>query len=135
MNKTVTKTGLGGILTFHILPYRTVKGDADAMGMAEQIKKITGRDDGWFPLHYSQRLAYTEDIEFEWADNIPDYFKLFETWWDMVKEGVSPAECYMFYIDNVPNQITYEWQEALNDAHKIWKPPSEQMPDEEAEKN
>lgn len=116
---------LYGMVAADILRYRNVERDAKAISLSNQLRDQLGRDDGAFYVLYAQRLIYTDAMHFKWHKEAPSEFTNLEAWWDMVQRGQPEAECYLYYIKNIANPVTNQWQTALDEAHKIWKPPEE----------
>jgi hypothetical protein len=129
------KSIIYGMVTLHILGFRNLKKDADVAELAQKIQDTTGREETGFMYFYAQRLNYTDYIKFDWVDDTPDEFRSLETWWEMLQAGESEATCYDYYINNVSNFVSNEWQDAINDAHTIWKPPHERTSQETNDPN
>lgn len=120
---------LDGMVTFEIFGFRNVKRDVEAQALAQRIAEETGRlEDGAFPLFYSQRLMYTDNVYFQWHPEAPPEFKNLETFWKMHSEGEPASEVYLWYINNISNFVSNQWSDALDRAHKIWKPPEQKDP-------
>jgi hypothetical protein len=125
-----------GMISADIFSFRNVKRDADTFSLVSKLRELTGRDDGGFMALYAQRLSYTDNLEFNWGEeteDIPADILAFEEFWKMYKQGEDAAVCYDYYINNIRNHIGNEWQDAVNEAHKIWKPTHQNTNDEEGE--
>jgi hypothetical protein len=113
------------MIAVDIFGYRIVKRDAEMLERSNQIKMETQRKDGDFPLVYAEISSYVDSIWFNFSNETPAEYKTISEWWDMVISGKGVSECYMFYIDNVPNPVHNLIYDAVQDAHKIWKPSTE----------
>lgn len=108
-------------------PYRNLERDSRAMSLANKLREEIGRDDGAFYMFYANRITYTVSMTFDWHDESPPEFLALETFWNMVQKGEPDTDCYMYYISNVSNPVSNQWQDALEEAHTIWKPPVEKL--------
>lgn len=118
------------MVTGEFIAYRNVGRDANVVKLVSKIQEETGREDGMFTIFYATRRVYTADLYFNWHPQTPYYYRALEDYWRMVQDGESDAECYMFYIDNIHNEVGKEWNAALEAAQYIWKPPEEGWDDE-----
>lgn len=116
-----------------IIGYRTLKNDTEVNALATKIQETTGRLETGFMYFYAQRLIYTTALHFTWHSETPEEFLALEKWWDMVRSYTDEVVCYDYYIGNVTNAIANEWQDAVNDAQIIWKPPAERKIEEDSE--
>lgn len=114
----------------YFINFRSVGNDAKVVGLSSKLQQETGRDDGMLMLYYCTRMVYTEHLEFDWHPDAPSYYTSLEEFWEMRNQGASDAELYLFYIENIHNVIGNEWNEALESATRIWKPPAENWDDE-----
>ena len=121
---------LDGMVTIEFFGFRNLKRDTDARATGERILEETGRSetDNPFALFYAQRLAYTENMYFNWHAEAPPEFKNLETFWQMHTSGEPASECYLWYIENISNVVSNQWSDAQDRAHRIWKPPEERDP-------
>lgn len=126
-------TFLHDMVSADVFRYRNVDRDSQVLSMSEQLKEQTARNDGAFFYYYAQRWIYTDSMTFAWHKEAPLEFKNLERWWDMMQKGKDPVECYDFYIKNISNPVNNAWQNALEQAHTIWKPPSEKSTDDEGD--
>lgn len=113
------------MVTGEFISYRNVGKDSDVIKLVSQLQEKTGREDGVFMILYSQRRVYTIDLKFSWHPQVPVYYKSLETWWNMVQDGESEEDCYLYYINNCHNVIGTEWSAALDEAQTMWTPPEE----------
>lgn len=125
MEQHKRQTFLHNMVAADIFKFRNVERDARAIALANQLKEQVGRDDGAFYVYYAQRVVYTDALHFDWHPEAPHEFVSLETWWSMVQSGEPEVECYLFYISNISNPVSNEWQSAVDRAHAIWKPPEE----------
>lgn len=125
------ETFLHNMVAADIFRFRNVERDSKAVAFANELRENIGRDDGAFYVFYAQRLIYTDALHFNWHEDAPPEFVNLEKWWNMVTSGASQEECYMFYIGNVSNPVSNQWQSAVERAHKLWKPPEERDDNEE----
>jgi hypothetical protein len=124
------------MVTAEIFGWRNYKRDSDVLALETRIKEETGRLEDDLAYTFAYCVSYTENLNFNWTDEAPPEATNLEVFWGMVADGVSMSECYLFYIENVANWVTNSWQQALFNAHKIWKPTAERKPtDKEAEKD
>jgi len=124
---TKKKTFLYDMVTADVFGFRNVKRDVLVIDMQERLRESTGRDDGSFTTAYSQRVVYTDQMNFQWHEDVPQELRNLQEFWDMVQSGKDEVECYLYYIDSIPNYVTNAWQKVVDDSHVIWKP-SEQRP-------
>lgn len=113
------------MVSLDIWGFRNVELDTEAIALAEKIKLTTGRDDGNFMNYYARCVKYTKNMWFSWHPDAPVEFTNLEEFWKMVLNGEDESECYLFYIKNISNPVSNEWQETVDEAHKIWKPTQE----------
>lgn len=125
MEQHKRQTFLHGMVAADIFKFRNVERDSKAVALANQLREQAGRDDGAFYVFYAQRMIYTDALHFSWHPEAPLEFKNLEKWWNMVQSGESELECYLFYVGNISNPVSNEWQTAVEAAHTIWKPPQE----------
>ncbi len=113
------------MVTVDIFGWRQVEFDLQSINMSTKIRQVTERDDGIFTLNYAQRAVYTRAMYFNFTADVPEEYKNLETWWKKISNGEDDVECYLYYIRNIPNPLTNTYQDAIEDAHKIWKPVEE----------
>ena len=116
---------LYNMVTLDIWGFRNVELDTEAIALAEKIKLVTGRDDGSFMTYYARTVKYTKAMWFRWLPETPEEYTNLEKFWNMVIQGEDEAECYLFYIKNISNPVSNDWQDTVENAHKIWKPVQE----------
>lgn len=116
---------LHGMVAADIFRFRNVKRDVQVISLSNKLREETGRDDGGFFTYYAQRIVYTDAMYFNWHEDAPIEFVSLETWWEMLQSGQSDVDCYIYYIENISNPVSNQWQDALDDAHSIWKPVEE----------
>lgn len=127
-NKLKRKSCFYNMIAVDIFGYRIVKRDAEMLELSNQIRTETQRKDGDFPLVYAEIACYVDNFYFNFSEDAPEEYKTIIEWWDMVSAGKGASECYMFYIDSVPNPIHNLIYDVVQEAHKIWKPASEKSP-------
>lgn len=114
--------------------FRNLDRDSKAYVLAQKLDDATKSLDGNVVMSYATRVFYTDEMNFDWAEEVPGEFKNLEKWWSKIVAGEPDVECYMFWRNNIPNALANMYHEALDDAHKIWKPTNERMiPDNEKE--
>ena len=116
---------LHGMVVADIFKFRNVERDSRAIALANMLREQVGRDDGAFYVYYAQRIVYSDAMHFSWHPEAPQEFQNLETFWNMVESGEPEAECYMYYIQNISNSVSNAWQNAVEAAHTLWKPPEE----------
>lgn len=116
---------LYNMVSLDIWGFRNVELDTEAMALVEKIKLTTGRDDGTFMMYYARCIKYTKGMWFNWHPEAPEEFTNLEKFWTMVLQGEDESECYLFYIKNISNPVSNEWQDTVENSHKIWKPVQE----------
>lgn len=124
---------LWGMVAADVWGFRNVLRDTTAITIQNQIKEETGRDDGDFIYYYAENIAYVQQLHFAWIDGAPQEYINLEQWWDMVTSGKGVSECYLWYIEHVPNLVHNLFRDAVNRSHKIWKPIFERANATEAE--
>lgn len=130
MTAAIRKSFFYDMVAMDIFSFRNVKKDADSMSLAQKIKEDTLRDDNLFTIYYAQRVIYIEQMYFQWDEDVPSEIRALETWWQMVSSGQDPVQCYLFYIENIPNYLSNDFNDAVVSAHTIYKPARERMPKE-----
>lgn len=114
------------MIAVDVFGFRNVERDALMVALAARLEEETGRQDGSFTMSYAERVTYTIGMYFDYDQDTPQEYRNIETWWNMVNSGTDPSECYVYYVINVPNFQTNMYGEAVDKAHMIWKPASQQ---------
>lgn len=130
LEKFLFRNGKRQMVTGEFIAYRSVGRDAEIIKLTTQLQEETKREDGMFMLHYATRRIYTLDLVFKWHPDTPLYLRNLEEYWDMVQQGVNESDLYMYYINNISNQVSEDWTSALVAAQKLWTPPEEGWDDE-----
>lgn len=116
-----------------VFRFRNIERDSAMISLANRIQEETGREDGGLFLSYAERIVYVDEMYFLFTDDVPEEYRNIETWWKMVQAGNDPSECYVWYLTNIPNAITNLFADAVDSAHTIWKPASQQTMKKEKE--
>lgn len=127
-----------GMITVEYFPFRNAAKDIGAFSLAQQLEEDTGRQEARNMMSYANRVEYTESMKFDWVKDMPEDIQAevsgIQEWWDLIEAGANPAEAYLFYLNNVPNYLTNDYNESFLNAHRIWKPTVEQTPLDESER-
>lgn len=133
--QTKRQAFLWNMVEADIVGYRNIELDAAMIALSEKVREKTGRDDGSFMVYYAMRVTYVANLTFVWEEGAPEEYTNLERWWDMVLRGDPVEECYLYYIRNLSNVVTNQFQDALERAHTIWKPAHEIMLEENSDPN
>lgn len=130
----VTKSFLDGQVTAEFWPFLTVRRDAVAAAAYNKVDE-NGVNDGVYTYRIMRFMAYTMNMQFKWNKNASPYVKALEKWWNMVQEGKSDLETYMFGTEYVPAEVWDDFHDAYREALNINKPAREEETLEEEEEN
>lgn len=124
-----------GQITAAFFPYETFALDAEALALSEKLKEKLARIKKPYEGSYAlcELSVYTKVMVFNWSSDVPQEYRNFETWWKMVQDGEPFEKAFVFYADNVHNQMVQMWWKAKLKAHEIWKPSDEKSPNQQNE--
>lgn len=97
-------------------------------------------------------VIYTKAQRFQWTNQVPEEYRNFEEFWDMVQSGIEPKKWFEFFAAQVPYSLVIGarggvvpkpdgkgsdfvprvmgWQDALRTALTIWRPVEERPPED-----
>jgi hypothetical protein len=118
-----THTFFHGMITVDFPDTRTYGRDYKAERLEHELRKSLERFDDNLLEQYSEVTEYSDEMTFHWLDDVPGMYRTIETWWNMRQAGKSKADCYLFYCNNVPNEISLEFIKAMRNAFQPYRPP------------
>lgn len=123
-----SRTFFHGQITAEFPPCRNYGRDYQAERLEHELRKTLNRFDDNLLNRYSEVAEYTERMDFNWFSDVPEFYKSIETWYNMREAGKGKADCYLYYLNNVPNEVSVAFIQAMLDAFQPYQPP-ENRPD------
>lgn len=124
-------------ITLEIFPFRNGRRDVQMVSIIEKVKQATGETYGAYLAFYAMRLAYTDNVETNFTDEILEeqpYLANVTDWWDKVVSSDDVVETFLYWFDNIPNVVGNEWLDKIESIQNIVVPSREKnTPQEEVE--
>lgn len=112
---------LGGCVKGEFVSFRTYDLLVRAEEIAGRITETTGRED-FLVERYGELVAATHSLEFTWPADAPQEVRALETWWEMVQQGKTDGDSFLFFASELPVYVVNEYNSAVGAALTVWTP-------------
>lgn len=131
---TRTVKVLHGMIEMTVIKSRYLGLDKESSEISEMLANLSGYKLGVANDRYADIVTFVKNMKFNWKlhKDVPDEYKTVEEWWGMVESNKPEVDCFIYFIDNVPNPVTIELITGIVEAQKVWTP-SIQRDDSEGE--